>query len=155
MFELLRSFLSPLRPTGPQESIVIFTTADHVITQDAVSREAGVWRIDSKEARIVRLFEIAGREIELAMLTYSAQLRTQDVRGGVYLEMWCRISGRGEFFSRDVAHKVTGTNDWASYETQFHLKRGQAVELLKLNLVIEGPGTVWVRDVQLFRTLLG
>jgi len=155
MFELLRAFLRPLRPTGPQESIVIFTTADRVITQDGVTREGGVWRIDAKEGRTVRLFEIDGREIELAVLTYSAQLKTQDVRGGVYLEMWCRVAGRGEFFSRDLAHKVTGTNDWASYETPFYLRRRQAVDLLKLNVVLEGPGTVWVRDVQLFRTPLG
>ena len=155
MFELLRSFLRPLRPTGPQESIVIFTTADHVTTQDGVSREGGVWRIDAKAGRTVRLFEIAGREIELAMLTYAAQLRTQDARGGVYLEMWCRVAGRGEFFSRDIAHKVTGANDWASYETLFHLRRGHVVDLIKLNVVLEGPGTIWVRDVQLFRTPLG
>ena len=61
MFELLRSFLHPLRPTWPQESIVIFTTADRVITQDGVKREGGVWRIEAKEGRTVRLFEIAGR----------------------------------------------------------------------------------------------
>lgn len=155
MFELLRALLRPLRPTGPQESIVIFTTADRVIAEDGVSREAAVWRIDAKEGRTVRLFEIAGREIERAMLTYAAQLRTQDARGGVYLEMWCRVAGRGEFFSRDVAHKATGTNDWASYETPFHLRRGHVVDLIKLNVVLEGPGTVWVRDVQLFRTPLG
>ena len=155
MFELLRSLFRPLRPTGPQESIVIFTTADRVITQDGVTREGGIWRVEAAEARTVRLFEIAGREIELAMLTYSAQLRTQDARGGVYLEMGCRLPRRGEFFSRDLAHKVAGTNDWASYETPFRLRRGQLVDLIKLNLVLEGPGTVWVRDVQLFRTPLG
>ena len=73
----------------------------------------------------------------------------------MYLEMWCRFPGRGEFFSRDLAHKVTGTNDWASYETPFYLRRGQVVDLIKLNVVLEGPGTIWVRDVQLFRTPLG
>ena len=155
MFELLRSFFRPLRPTGPQESIVIFTTADRLLTQDGVTRDGGAWRIETREPRTVRLFEISGQELELAMLTYSAQLKTADVRGGVYLEMWCRLPGRGEFFSRDLPHKMTGTNDWASYETPFHLRRGQVVDLIKLNVVLEGPGVVWVRDVQLFRTPLG
>lgn len=155
MFELLRSLFRPLRPTGPPESIVIFTTADPVITQDGVGREGGVWRIEAREARTVRLFEVAGRRTEMAMLTYSAQLRTRDVRVGAYLEMWCRFPGRGEYFSRDLAHKITGTNDWASYETPFYLRRGQSPDLIKLNLVLEGPGTVWIRDVQLLRTALG
>ena len=155
MFELLRSFFRPLRPTGPQESIVIFTTADRLITQDGVTRDGSAWRVDADAGRTVRLFEISGREVELAMLTYSAQLKTDNVRGGAYLEMWCRLPGRGEFFSRDLAHKVTGTNDWASYETPFHLRRGQTVDQIKLNVVLEGPGVVWVRDVQLFRTPLG
>lgn len=155
MFELLRSLFRPLRPTGPQESIVIFTTADRVLAQDGVTREGAAWRIEAKEPRTVRLFEVSGREIELAMLTYSAQMKTENVRSGAYLEMWCRLPGRGEFFSRDLAHKVTGTNDWASYETPFYLRAGQVVDLIKLNVVLEGPGVVWLRDVQLFRTPLG
>ena len=49
---------------------------------------------------------------------------------------------------------MKGTTGWASYETPFYLIRGQRPDLIKLNLVVEGPGTVWIRDVELFRTPL-
>ena len=35
--------------------------------------------------------------------------------------MWCRLPGRGEFFSKGLHNKVQGTTDWASYEIPFFL----------------------------------
>jgi len=92
--------------------------------------------------------------VEECMLTYRAQLKTKDVQGKAYLEMWCRLPGQGEFFSKGLHNAVKGTNDWASYEIPFYLKRGQKPDLVKLNLVIEGSGTIWIKDVQLLQTPL-
>jgi len=39
--------------------------------------------------------------------------------------MWCSFATRGEFFSKGFHDAVTGTNDWASYEIPFFLKRVQ------------------------------
>jgi hypothetical protein len=69
--------------------------------------------------------------------------------------MWCRLPGRGEFFSRGLAQAVSGTTDWGSYETPFRLGKGQRPDLVKLGLVIEGSGRVWVKDIELIRTPLG
>jgi hypothetical protein len=49
---------------------------------------------------------------------------------------------------------VSGTVDWARYETPFYLKRDQKPDLIKLNVVVEGPGTVWLRNVELLKTPL-
>ena len=81
-------------------------------------------------------------------------MKTENLQGGVYLEMWYRFPGRGEFFSRGLHHKVKGTAWWASYETPFYLKKDQRPDLIKLNLVFEGPGTVWLKDVEVLKTLL-
>jgi hypothetical protein len=88
------------------------------------------------------------------MLTYRAQMKTENLEGGAYLEMWCRLPGRGEFFSRGFQHNVRGTTDWASYEIPFYLKEGQRPDLLKLNVVVEGKGTLWLRNVELLQTPL-
>ena len=68
--------------------------------------------------------------------------------------MWCRLPGRSEFFSKGYQQAVSGTVDWARYEIPFHLKRGQKPDLIKLNVVVEGPGTVWLRNVELLKTPL-
>jgi hypothetical protein len=80
-------------------------------------------------------------------------MKLAGVEGGVYLEMWCALSGN-EYFSRGLHHKAAGTSDWASYETPFYLKKGQSPSLIKLNVVFQGRGTLRIRDIELSRTPL-
>ncbi|MBT3375842.1 MAG: hypothetical protein HOJ57_29465 [Lentisphaerae bacterium] len=74
-------------------------------------------------------------------------------KGGAYLEMWCRFS-HTQFFSKGFPHALTGTNDWASCETPFYLKRGQRPTLVKLDLALQGSGKVWIRNIQLLKSPL-
>ncbi|MBU0718822.1 MAG: hypothetical protein KJ749_11280, partial [Planctomycetes bacterium] len=76
-----------------------------------------------------------------------AQLKSEGLTGRAYLEMWCRFPGRGEFFSRGIADPVTGSNDWASCETPFFLKKGEKPDLVRLNLVVAGVGWIWKKPV--------
>jgi hypothetical protein len=154
MFKWVKSLFRPPKPAGPPERIRLFGASDKPITEDGVDVEEGGWRIESQEKRTVRLFEVSEPGVEQCMLTYRAQLKAADVEGGGYLEMWCRLPGRGEFFSKGLHNKVQGTTDWASYEIPFFLKKGQRPDLIKLNLVFEGAGTVWMKDVELLRAPL-
>jgi len=141
-------------PAGPPVPVRVFGPTDRPISQDGVTVEAGGWRIDSRERRTVRLFEVASPGVESCMLTYRAQLKFRESQGPVYLEMWCRVPGLGEFFSKDFDHAMKGSADWGSYEVWFYLKKGQRPDLVKLNLVTEGAGTVWVREIELLKTPL-
>jgi hypothetical protein len=54
---------------------------------------------------------------------------------------------------RDLVNQaVKGTTDWASYEIPFSLQKGQRPDLIKLNVLVEGRGKVWLRDIQLLKT---
>ena len=81
-------------------------------------------------------------------MIYQAKLKTKNVKGKAYLEMWCRFPGKGEFFSKGLQTPVSGTTDWASCQTPFFLKEGERPDLIKLNLVIEGTGTVSIKDIE-------
>ncbi len=87
-------------------------------------------------------------------LIYRARMRSEGLRGKAYLEMWCVFPGQGEFFSRALQSPLSGTNDWTSQETPFFLKKGQDPSRVKLNLVIEGEGTVWLDQVVLAKAPL-
>jgi hypothetical protein len=100
----------------------------------------------------VRLFEVEGIDVDDARLVYRARLRTEEARGQVYLEMWCRFPGGGEFFSRALHSPISGSTEWVSQETPFFLEKNQNPDLVKLNLVIDGTGTVWVDEVVLVRS---
>ena len=89
------------------------------IAVSGISLDEGAWRIEVGEAGAVPLFEVVDPGIDSSVLTYSAELRSADLDGGAYLEMWCRFAGRGEFFSKGLHHKVKGTTGWSSYQVPF------------------------------------
>ena len=152
MLGWFKSLLSPQPAAGPARLLRRFGMADATITVDGVVAETDLWRIDSITERTVHLFEMPVSGLERCILTYRAQIRTIDSLGRVYLEMWCRIPGRDEFFSKGLQHAVTGGSDWAACETPFFLKAGEHPDLIKLNVVCDG--TVLIRGVELLHTPL-
>jgi hypothetical protein len=121
------------------------------IDNDISSDGNGSLRIEAMEPTTIRLFETGDIDIENTRLIYQAQLRTENVEGQVYLEMWCHFPGRGEFFSKGLMNPLSGTNDWTSAKTPFFLKKGENPDNVKLNLVVDGRGTVWIDDIRLLK----
>jgi len=67
------------------------------------------------------------------------------------LEMWCHFPGQGEYFSRGLHAPLTGSNEWSSQETVFFLKEGENPDNIKLNLVVNGTGTVWIDNIKVLK----
>jgi serine/threonine protein kinase/tetratricopeptide (TPR) repeat protein len=130
-----------------------FQVSDALITKDGVNVDGDAWRIEAKENRVVRLFEVAEPGIEHCRILYRAKLKTESLVGRAYLEMWCRAPVGAEAFSKGLNCTVAGTTDWASYEIPFVFEKGESADLVKLNVVIEGKGTLWIKDVELVKTM--
>ncbi|OYW20869.1 MAG: hypothetical protein B7Z55_06620, partial [Planctomycetales bacterium 12-60-4] len=126
-----------------------FTTADQPITTDGVTVDDGGWKIAAAQPRSVHLFDVSEPHFLPGPFHYRAKLKTENVQGRAYLEMWVRFPGQGEFFSKGFQHALSGTNGWAEYEIPFFLKKGEEPDLVKLNVTIEGTGTVWIKDIEL------
>jgi hypothetical protein len=143
-------------PPGPVERIRAFAAADVPITTSGVTADEGGWRVERAAAGSVPLYEVSSPGLENTVLTYRARMKASDVKGKAYLEMWVRVPGRGEFFSRGLEQPLTGTSDWATHEIPFFLnERGVRADLVKLNVAFEGGGgTVWMKDVELLRAPL-
>lgn len=154
MLAWLKSLFQVPEPVGPPETVRVFMPDEPTITVDGVTVAEGGWLIDVKRPSPIRLFEVPDPGLEQCLLTYRAKLRTEDLKGRAFLEMWCRFPGRGEFFSKGFQQSVLGTTDWASYEIPFYLKRGQRPDLIKLNLVVEGVGRIRMKEIELLRTPL-
>ena len=131
---------------------------DGIITQSGVQIDKdiskdgkGSLKIGAAEPTVIRLFETGDIDIQDARLIYQAKVRTEGVQGQVFLEMWCHFPGKGEFFSRGLQSPVSGTTEWTSVETPFFLQKGENPDNVKLNLVINGTGTVWIDDIHLIK----
>lgn len=63
--------------------------------------------------------------------------------------MWVTVKNHGEFFSRALHSQISGTSDWSTHEAPFFLEADQEPTRAKLNVVVEGTGTVWVDGIRL------
>jgi len=140
--------LTALAAESEQKTLKAFTVADPTISKEfIVTNDA--WLAKPAKAQVFRLFEVSEPSVDKCIVTFRAKLKTEDLDGPAYLEMWCRFPGKGDYFSRGVENPVTGSSDWASYETTFLLRKGVKPDRVKLNLVVKGGGKVWIKDVEL------
>ncbi len=134
----------------PIDDLEGLITRDGVAIDRAVSSDGrGSLRVVAERPVTVRLYETGDIHLDNSRLTYQARLRTENVDGQVYLEMWCSFPGKGEFFSRGLDAPLSGTTDWVTRQTPFSLKKGENPDNVILNLVINGRGRVWIDDIRL------
>ncbi len=112
---------------------------------------SGSLKITVTEPSVIRLFETGDIDVEDAALIYQAKLRTQGAEGNVYLEVCCHFEGKGEFFFRGLDNPLKGSMDWTSQEIPCYLKAGENPDNVKLNLISEGAGTVWIDNIRLIK----
>ncbi len=108
-------------------------------------------KISTDKPLVIQLANTGDIDIEDALLIYRAKIKTEDLKGKVYLEMWCSFKGKGQFFSKAIENSLTGTNNWTVQEAPFFLKKGENPDDIKLNIVISGKGTVWLDNLELLR----
>jgi hypothetical protein len=137
----------------PIDTLSAVLTKSNVQFDPNVSSDGnGSLRITVDKPMVIRLYEMGHMDVEDTELIYRASLRTEDVEGRVYLEMWCHFPGRGASYSRAVQTALSGTSPWTVQETSFDLDKGVRPENVRLNVVVDGSGTAWVDDIRLLRT---
>jgi hypothetical protein len=108
----------------------------------------GSIRIAADRPTTVRLYETGDLDVENAVLTYEARMRTENVDGKAYLEMWCQFPGGVEALSKGLESALSGSMEWCTEMTPFFLKQGENPVNVGLDVVIEGKGTVWIDDIR-------
>lgn len=80
----------------------IITQSGIVLDKENSSDVNGSVKIITEAPTVIQLFETGNLDIEDATITYSAKVKTENVQGQVYLEMWCAFDESGEYFSRGL-----------------------------------------------------
>ncbi len=128
----------------------IISNTNIVLDRNASFDGNGSLAITTDHPAVVHLYETGDIDVENARLIYRAKVKTQDVNGNVYLEMWCQFNDKGDFFESSL----TGTAGWTTLQTPFYLRKGENPDIVKLNIVIDGDGIVWVDDLKLLKVPL-
>jgi len=139
-------------PINGMEGLI--TRSGVELDEEITSDGDGSLRISADKPVRVRLYETGDIDVRNARLIYKAKLRTEDVEGMVYIQMWCHFRGKGEYYSRAIQSALSGTNEWTSQEIPFFLTKKDNPDNVKLDIVLTGKGTVWVDDIRLTRAPL-
>lgn len=143
--KILKSF-----PMDTTEGLIIQSGIE--IDTNVYQNGSGSLKINAKQPQTIRLFEFEIKKIKNTRLVYRAFLKLQNFQGQVFLEMWCHFPDKGEFFSRNLYQPLSGTTDWTMVETPFFLKQGEIPDRIKLNLIANGTGTVWMDRITLLKS---
>lgn len=145
-----------------EESELIFSISnvEEIITQSGVEIDRdissdgnGSLLISTKEPITVELFELDDKDFGNQRLTYKAQMRsenlqaTEEMRGISYLELIAKFPDGQKLISRGPRVPLSGTTEWRPVEAILYLDKGNSPERVKLNLIVEGEGKVWVDSV--------
>jgi len=129
-----------------------------VITQTGIQLDKnisddgnGSIRIESAGPLVIQLYSIDDVSVEGTQVVYEANVKSERLNGQAYLEMWCVFKDKGEYFSRGFDSVISETSDWKTIRTVFNLKKGEMPDQIKLNIVVNGIGTVWIDDIHLSR----
>jgi len=136
------------------DSIEGVITRDGVEFDNAFSADgSGSLKITAAGDRVIQLFETGNLDAEDCILYYRAKIKTENLSGQAYLMMFCNFTGKGEFFSKGLGTVKSGNMNWSTAETVFFLKKRENPDNIKLQIVINGTGSVWIDDIKLIKML--
>ncbi len=144
-----------LRAEAPAEIALTSATdkgKDVVITHEP----DGVRRITAGLPAIVplALVKVTPPSLDNAQLRYTAELNAQTLQGVAHIELHVLLAGgkTGYVFGRDTTEGVVTTGEgWKAVTGSFAIKPGDVPEQIKVVLVIDGKGSVLLRNLHLRR----
>ena len=108
------SAVTGLKQYPIQDLDQVLTKSNVALDSDVTSDGNGSLRISVDQPSTIRLYETGDLDVENARLTYQAKVRTENLEGRAYLEMWCQFSGRGEYFSRWGKASAKASSAWGT-----------------------------------------
>jgi len=109
----------------------------------------GSIKIEAAGPASIPLYVVDNINVEEAQIIYEAKIKSESLNGQALLEMWCVFKDKGEFFSRGFDSVISGTSEWKTIRTVFNLKKGEMPDQIKLNLIVNGVGIIWIDDIHI------
>jgi|GEM_PF-1239890 len=129
-----------------------------IVSRSAVemdSENGNALLVNADKKTKVELFDIEGAGLGEKKLTYSARMRsedlraTKDTRGIAYLELTVVFPDGEELVARGPRVPLSGTTDWRPADTVLYVDKGGDPQKVNLDLVVDGAGKVWIEGVRL------
>lgn len=146
--------LAPPEPCGPAVLLKEPKPEELGPISSSASWEKDELRVQADAKETIRVWEFPIKTQDACQFECRFDLRSADLAGDVYPEMWCRVSGMGEAFSKGLHYRLSGDNDWVSCSLPFYLKPNEFIENVRFQLVFSAAGEAAVRHVEFYQTPL-
>jgi hypothetical protein len=130
-----------------RDTVKAFSTSDKPIDENVVVDGEG-WSVDCHQPQTYRLFEVPNPGVGTGMVSFSASMISQNLKGRVYVEMIYRMPDGTEHSVKDVQDAMSVTNKLSGSKARHVFKEGEKPDLFKLNLVVEGRGKISFKYVE-------
>lgn len=126
--------------------------ADAVFDRDVSQDGGGSLRVETGgEGGRLRLYRIDDVDAIDGTLLFTGFLKSQELRGTAFFELWCHPVEGNPAFVRGLPRRVAGTSDWKPQELSFSQPAAcRRPAFVELNVVIQGAGTVWIDNLRLW-----
>ncbi len=122
---------------------------DNEISYDGL----GSIRIDLEDTATAYLFILRDIPVRRANLVWEAYCKSKDLKGEAFLEIGVQISGKYGEESEAFLHRskdiLSGTTNWQRLKVEFLITKNRKIDIVQLNLVVLGKGSVWIDQVKL------
>ncbi len=156
IFMVILGFAVPGSASVVDLSNIVFDVSYKALTVTEVEKTGGkdgkpALRVESPHSALVCIGEKSGLKIENETIWFQVQMKVSGViRGGAYLEMWCEAKDGNRFFSRGLDQVMKGDSDWKEVKIPMRVQKGFEVQRVIMNVVLEGPGKIWISGAKLF-----
>ena len=106
-----------------------------------------ILRVEAVAPCRITVARFEGVAFDQFVLKTSAKIRTELKTGSLVLETLVRV-GDGFYFSRALDQQLTEKTDWKQVFTNFHFKKGERPDEIFVDLIFEGSGTAWIREIK-------
>jgi hypothetical protein len=145
-----------IAPTDVRFDLLRASPIDDAGFERLDTNDGAAWRFDVAEPHTIRLVSQRNSVSGNAIVTFRAEMRTEVLDGRAFLELVGRASAdaagnaaAAEKRSRGYHHVMQGSSDWKFVETPLLAPASPPTEAFELNLVVEGTGVVWLRNMEL------
>jgi serine/threonine protein kinase len=111
----------------------------------------GSLRIESVQGAVISVAELKDvKATSGGRIMCNALLKCENAPGGAYLYLLVETNDGTQLASQKPAQMVGGTQSWLPTNSHVDLKPGTQVSRIWVNAVVQGTGTLWVDDIQIF-----
>lgn len=139
---------SPFTPLNPPQLLRTLKGADAIPRHNLTALQTGECKIERRGEEVISLFEIEPADLDRGLLSLRTEIRSQDLVGHAWLELTCGYPDRRSQVREIRYQENRRSTDWKFADLSQFLRKDQRPSLIRLCLVTEGPGTIWIRNTQ-------